>query len=108
MITDSTQEAQQLAERLCSTNVTRREIEKDICTQAEERIKQLGIEKDMAIVVDGPNWHPGVIGIVASRILDELHRPVLVITVNDGSVKDPAEVYRHLIFMKPSQRSQIF
>lgn len=84
MITDSTQEAQQLAERLCSTNVTRREIEKDICTQAEERIKQLGIEKDMAIVVDGPNWHPGVIGIVASRILDELHRPVLVITVNDG------------------------
>ena len=38
----------------------------------------------MALVVDGDNWHPGVIGIVASRILDLMHRPALVITKRDG------------------------
>lgn len=45
---------------------------------------ELGIENDMAVVVDGKDWHPGVIGIVASRILESCHRPVFVITVRDG------------------------
>lgn len=84
MTTTSMEEAEVLANRLCETNVTRQQIEREIYAEAQERIAELHIEKDMALVVDGKDWHPGVIGIVASRILETYHRPVLVLTVRDG------------------------
>ena len=78
------EEAERLASQLCDTNVTRQQIERNIFEEAQKRIAELQIEKDMALVVDGQDWHPGVIGIVASRILEIYHRPVLVLTVRDG------------------------
>lgn len=84
MTTTSSEEAEFLANQLCDTNVMRQKIERDIYEQAQKRIAELGIENDMALVVDGKDWHPGVIGIVASRILENYHRPVLVLTVRDG------------------------
>lgn len=84
MTTTSAEEAEVLANRLCETNVMRQQIERDIYEQAQKRIAELHMEKDMALVVDGRDWHPGVIGIVASRILEVYHRPVLVLTVRDG------------------------
>lgn len=84
MTTESSEEAERLASQLCDTNVTRQQIERNIFEEAQKRIAELQIEKDMALVVDGQDWHPGVIGIVASRILEIYHRPVLVLTVRDG------------------------
>ena len=84
MITDSQAEAEALAANLCEVNVQRQQIEHDIYEQAVKRIEELKAERDMALVVDGKDWHPGVIGIVASRILEKYHRPVLVLTVRDG------------------------
>lgn len=84
MTTDSMEEAESLAQKLCETNVARQTIERDIFDQARERIAELHMDKDMAFVVDGKDWHPGVIGIVASRILEIYHRPVFVITIRNG------------------------
>ncbi|WP_297022549.1 single-stranded-DNA-specific exonuclease RecJ [uncultured Dialister sp.] len=84
MTTDSMEEAESLARKLCETNVARQTIERDIFDQAKERIAELHMDRDMAFVVDGKDWHPGVIGIVASRILEIYHRPVFVITIRNG------------------------
>ena len=72
MTTTSMEEAEVLANRLCETNVTRQQIEREIYAEAQQRIAELHIENDMALVVDGKDWHPGVIGIVASRIFGNL------------------------------------
>lgn len=84
LTTDSSKEAESLAQKLCDTNVERQRIERDIYEEALHRIAELHIENDRILVVDGKDWHPGVIGIVASKILEMYHRPVLVLTVRDG------------------------
>lgn len=84
MITESDEEAEALANKLCDINLTRQKIEREIFEQAKDRIAELHMEDDRALVIDGNDWHPGVIGIVASRILDIYHRPVFIITVRDG------------------------
>lgn len=84
LTTGEASEAAVLAEELCEINTERQAIEKLICQEAMTRLEELESQQDMALVVDGNDWHPGVIGIVASRILEQFHRPVLVITVHDG------------------------
>ena len=84
MITESAEEAKRLAQKLCDTNIERQKIERNIYEEALKRIAELHIEEDKVLVVDGKDWHPGVIGIVASRILELYHRPVLVLTVRNG------------------------
>ena len=84
MTTESGEEAEALAQILCDTNIERQHIEREIYEEALQRIAELQIQDDLVLVIDGKDWHPGVIGIVASRILELYHRPVLVITVRNG------------------------
>ena len=84
LIKESGVEAEQLAQKLCDTNIERQKIEREIYEEALNRITELHIENDKVLVIDGKNWHPGVIGIVASRILELYHRPVLVLTIRNG------------------------
>lgn len=84
MITEEDGEARRLSERLCALNLERQTTERGIYEEALKRLHTVHKEGDMALVVDGDNWHPGVIGIVASRILELMHRPALVITKRDG------------------------
>ena len=108
MTTESAEEAERLAQKLCEINTMRQQIERDIFEQAKSRMAELGIENDMAVVVDGKDWHPGVIGIVASRILESCHRPVFVITVRDGMRKGSCRVFLLLIFIKLFPPSRTF
>lgn len=84
MMTDSEKEAAELAETLCGLNVERQGAERAIFEEALTRLGEVHKETDMALVVDGHDWHPGVIGIVASRIVERMHRPTLVVTIHDG------------------------
>ncbi len=84
MVTESASEAEKLALSLCDINGERQKIERQIFKEALKRAEELQGEEDMALVIDGKGWHPGVIGIVASRVLERYHRPSLVITVKDG------------------------
>ncbi len=74
------QRAQELAEKLERLNTDRREAEASILTQIEERLKDPPFEQARCIVMDGEGWHRGIIGILASRIVDQTGKPALVIT----------------------------
>jgi single-stranded-DNA-specific exonuclease len=79
-------EAEALVKRLASENDRRRRIEKDIHRQAREQvIRSMDPEVDRALVLAGEGWHPGVIGIVAARLVEEFYRPTFIIAL-DGEV----------------------
>lgn len=66
-------------------NKTRQEIEAGILEQALQMIEeQADLTKDKVIVLASQDWHPGVIGIVASRITDRYYRPTIIISVGQG------------------------
>ena len=77
LTTEDADEARALAERLDGHNRERREIEAMVLEQADARA---GAGGNMAVaVISGDGWHPGVIGIVASRMKEKLKRPVIII-----------------------------
>jgi len=78
-------EARQLAERLDAENTRRREEEADILTHARRVIAaDPEISAHNMVVVWGEGWHRGVIGIVASKLVDQFCRPALVLSVDGG------------------------
>ncbi len=79
-------EAERLAADLERANAERRQADQRVYEQVEEQIaKRFDPEQDRAVVVWGDDWHPGVIGIVASRIVDMTHRPAIVVSF-DGEI----------------------
>ncbi len=85
LLTNDPIEAQRLAARLESCNRERQRLEKGIFDEIIARIHSMGDTKDKgAIVLASPEWHPGVIGIVASRVVDRFYRPTILISLRDG------------------------
>lgn len=76
-------EADALAERLNALNAERREIEAQVQAAAEVQAESHGLDAPL-IWAAGAGWHPGVVGIVASRLKEKYNRPAVVIGVNDG------------------------
>jgi single-stranded-DNA-specific exonuclease len=86
LTTQNPDEARDLAQELDRLNVDRRTIEAEV---TEAALARADPSSNMAVsVIAGEGWHPGVIGIVASRIKDRLHRPAIVIAIQeDGTAK---------------------
>jgi single-stranded-DNA-specific exonuclease len=78
-------EARELALRLDGENIRRQE-EEAVIVAAAKKIVQTDPEigARAVLVVAGENWHRGVIGIVASKLVDAFHRPAIVLSVEDG------------------------
>jgi single-stranded-DNA-specific exonuclease len=84
LLTGDWTEAATLAELLEKQNRERQEVEKQIFAAAEEKIgREYDPRCDAGIVVGARGWHPGVLGIVASRIAKKFHRPAIVIGFDD-------------------------
>ena len=82
--TDSTR-AREIAERLESLNRERQRVETEILGEiAAIMVKHPEKARSYSLVLSGDGWHRGVIGIVAARVVDQYHRPTLVIGVEDG------------------------
>jgi len=80
------EEARALAEQLNAENLRRQQEEAEIVTQAKKIVEtDLEVGSRTVIVVAGEGWHRGVIGIVASKLVDAFHRPAIVIST-DGDV----------------------
>ena len=80
LLTHDPDEARELAERLERRNRERREEDRRVLRAAERSLEgRYDPQVDRSVVVWGEGWHPGVLGIVASRISDRLHRPALVV-----------------------------
>lgn len=85
LLTEDEGRAALLAERLDSYNRTRREIERTILDETLEKIDTtIDINEVNALVFSSNTWHPGVIGIVASKLVDRYYMPAVLISIKDG------------------------
>jgi single-stranded-DNA-specific exonuclease len=87
-LTEDEARAAEIANELSRANGERRATEREVANEAEGALRDLPDELREAsgLVVAGEGWHPGVIGIVASRLVERYHRPVVVISLEaDGS-----------------------
>ncbi len=82
--------ARSLAQVLDQENRVRQETEAEIFQQAVAMLETNGWQEDPVIVVADHGWHQGVIGIVASRIVEQYYRPTVVISLEDGVGKGSA------------------
>ncbi len=82
--TDDPEEAMALAQELDALNVARREVERQVTDEATRRVEATGAHADGSpvVVIEGDDWHPGVVGIVAGRLRERWRKPVVVIGVD--------------------------
>ena len=83
LTTEDMTAARAMAQRLDGFNTERQALEAAVLADALARVEAAGGDAPV-VTVAGEGWHPGVIGIVASRLVERLGRPVCVVAVNDG------------------------
>jgi single-stranded-DNA-specific exonuclease len=81
------QKAHDIALMLDELNIKRQQVEKNIFDDAIKMINENGIDKKSSIVLYNENWHNGVIGIVASRLVNMYYKPVILLTKEQGIVR---------------------
>jgi len=87
LLTEDAGRARTIAANLDAQNRERRAVEDDVLRQAEEQLAGwFDPERHAAIVVGAAGWHPGVVGIVASRLQKRYHRPTLVIGFDESGL----------------------
>src|SRR4051794_39802237 len=80
VLTEDAERAAAVADELDRANAERRHVEERILFAAEAQVAEQGDR--MAYVLAGEDWHPGVIGIVASRIAERHHRPAVLVAID--------------------------
>lgn len=87
LLANETEKAAELANLLEAHNKDRQSVEQAVHAEAESMLATLGnLEQHSAIVLGSRNWHPGVIGIVASRISRLCHRPTILVSFDENGV----------------------
>ena len=83
VLCEDEERAGELAHKLNEINAARQETEQEIVRAAQEQLdKEPSLLEDRVILLWGRDWHPGVIGIVASRLVEKTGRPVIVVSVD--------------------------
>jgi single-stranded-DNA-specific exonuclease len=87
LLTEDSDRARELASKLNTQNSERQQIEKTVLAQAETALESVFVpERDAAIVLGETGWHPGVLGIVASRLCKKFHRPTILIGFDEAGL----------------------
>ncbi len=91
LTTASRTEARHLASELDQENRFRQDIEREILAEVFKSIEEGQLNRKYAgLVLYSQNWHPGVLGIVASRVADKYYRPTIILTEENGVLKGSA------------------
>lgn len=106
LVTEDAERAEALARYIIELNENRTKLERSILISAGKQIKELHCpDTDPAFVLASPTWHPGVIGIVAGKLAEKYHRPVVLIALDKlgtkpgtGSGRSPTGVNLHAAF----------
>ncbi|MDE0960680.1 MAG: single-stranded-DNA-specific exonuclease RecJ [Planctomycetota bacterium] len=85
LLTDDPQRGQQLAQKLSTLNQQRKEIESQVVEDCRQELEEGQHPQQGPVVFARQGWHPGVVGIVASRISEQIHRPVWILCI-EGDV----------------------
>lgn len=110
LVTEDEARADALATYITELNANRQQLERSINVSAGKQLKETHcVETDPAFVLASPGWHPGVIGIVAGRLAEKYHRPVVLIALDKlgekpgtGSARSPNGVNLHAALMQCS------
>ena len=87
LMSEDEHEANAIARELEELNYKRQELDRATLEQARERVLQLDLDETFGIVLADEAWHPGVIGIVASRLVEEFGRPTILIALSGDQGK---------------------
>ena len=89
---DSARAATLLAEHLGELNAERQKKESYIMRDLEEKVaEQCDPEEDRVLVIADDEWHPGVIGIVASKVVEKYNRPAILVTFDGAAESSPSD-----------------
>ena len=86
LLSDSMDSAKSWAKRLDDDNKERRRIEAEMVKQAEKSLEKAGNGERKSIVLGRPEWHPGVLGIVASRVQSRYRLPTVLVGFDENGV----------------------
>ncbi|MFH0941093.1 MAG: single-stranded-DNA-specific exonuclease RecJ [Candidatus Omnitrophota bacterium] len=85
LLSEDSREADMLAQYLNEHNKERQKIEEKVLSEAMGLIERdVNFKDDLIIVLCKEDWHPGVLGIVASKIVDRFYRPAIIISLQDN------------------------
>lgn len=88
LITEDKHQAESLADKLEQANRRRQELEAKVLKEAVRIVEtEFDFSQEKAIVVKGKDWHPGVLGIVASRLVEEYNLPAIVLSEIEGALR---------------------
>ncbi len=90
LLSDDPRECEQIAAELNRLNQARRELCDRVAEEAIAKVEAEGAGDRPAIVVANEGWHPGVIGIVASRVAELYHRPAVIVALDGGAGRGSA------------------
>ena len=87
LLTKSSEKANTIAQELDQQNQERRKIQKKIFEEACTLIKKEKMDSNYSIVLVREGWHPGVAGIVASKVVEKFYRPTIILCLEKGIAK---------------------
>ncbi len=91
LVSTNLNQAREIALRIDSDNQARKEIDRETTNEAIDQLSRLSdLSEKKATVLFNPRWHKGVIGIVASRLVEHFHKPTIIFTRSNGMVTGSA------------------
>ncbi len=87
LMTESESEANRLAREFEELNARRQDLDRRTLDDARRKADALDLDRTFGIVLAGEGWHPGVIGIVASRVVEEFGRPTVLVALEGDTGK---------------------
>ena len=87
MLSEDESHANPIARELEELNAKRQELDRRTLDEARDMVRRMDLDQMYGIVLAGEGWHPGVVGIVASRIVEEFGRPAVLIALEGGEGK---------------------
>lgn len=88
LLCDDEDRASEIAQEIEQLNNKRKELTQSVFADAMLQIQQAGYRKKQTLVLYNPAWHEGVLGLVANKVAEQTHKPVIMLTKNDeGLVK---------------------
>lgn len=86
LVTESAREASEIAMVLEQENKRRQRVDSQVLLEARQLMESMDLEEHWTVVLASRTWHPGVLGIVASRLVEKYARPVVLITLDENGI----------------------
>ena len=88
LLTDDEDEAQQIAQQIEDLNEERKELTNEVFQACLQEVKEKGWQHTNTLVIYNPDFHEGVLGLVANKVVEALHKPTIILTKNEtGEIK---------------------